>query len=301
MQRSAVASDVQRGPSDQRAQLCEIELSAFDDRRALVDASSRARASSAIAAAAAASDGPDVRMIRRFGSFDASRHTSSTNDADGQRRNGLPALTCTTITGLPAPMPASASRRATADAAAGIVRHLRRVDLRIGRSDAERQQHIPLADDRMPRSQRSRPRHARRVHPASSGDFVADPRRRAAEPRQHRAARAAVKVDGEIVSLAPQPSDERDIGAQAAGRVRAARDDHLVEVRIVAHDGGSFFFDDVGDAGVGVVAADGSNGRSREYDIADQSEPDEENVQMPIYFSIVASSMSMTGMSSLIG
>jgi hypothetical protein len=49
------------------------------------------------------------------------------------------------------------------------------------------------------------------------------------------------------------------------------------------------------------VAADGSNGGSREYDIPDQSEPDEQNIQMPIYFSIVASSMSITGMSSLIG
>ena len=110
-----------------------------------------------------------------------------------------------------------------------------------------------------------------------------------------------MKVDREIVSLAPQPSDERDIGAQAARRVRAARDDHRVEMRVVAHDRRSFFFDDVSDAGVRVVAADGSNGRSREHDIADQPEPDEENVQMPIYFSIVASSMSMTGMSSLIG
>jgi hypothetical protein len=49
------------------------------------------------------------------------------------------------------------------------------------------------------------------------------------------------------------------------------------------------------------VAADGSNGRRREHDIANQSEPHEEDVQMPIYFSIVASSMSMTGMSSLMG
>ena len=91
------------------------------------------------------------------------------------------------------------------------------------------------------------------------------------------------------------------IGAQAPGRVRAARDNHRVEMRIVTHDRCSFFFDDVSDAGVGVVAADGSNGRSREHDVTDQPEPDEQNVQMPIYFSIVASSMSITGMSSLIG
>ena len=97
VQRSAVASDVQRRPPDERAQLCEIELAAFDNGRALVGGRAARARLSAIAAAAAASDGPDVRMIRRFGSFDASRHTRSTNDADGQRRNGLPALTCTTI------------------------------------------------------------------------------------------------------------------------------------------------------------------------------------------------------------
>ena len=110
-----------------------------------------------------------------------------------------------------------------------------------------------------------------------------------------------MKVDGEIVPFAPQPSDERDIGAQAAGCVRAARHNHRIEVRIVTHHCGSFFFDDVSEAGVGIVATDGSNGGSREYDIPDQSEPHEQNIQMPIYFSIVASSMSITGMSSLIG
>ena len=110
-----------------------------------------------------------------------------------------------------------------------------------------------------------------------------------------------MKVDRQIVSFAAQPPDERDIGAQAAGRMRTARHDHLVEMRIVAHDCGGFFLDDVCDAGIGVAAADGSYGGSREDDIADQSQPDQEDVQMPIYFSIVASSMSMTGMSSLIG
>ena len=36
MERSAVASDIERRPSDERAKFCEIELSAFDDRLALV-------------------------------------------------------------------------------------------------------------------------------------------------------------------------------------------------------------------------------------------------------------------------
>ena len=83
-----------------------------------------------------------------------------------------------------------------------------------------------------------------------------------------------MKVDREIVFLAPKAPDERDIGAQASGRVGAARHNHGVEMRIVTHDGLGFLFDDVGDAGVGVVAAEGSDGRSREHDITDQPEPD---------------------------
>ena len=110
-----------------------------------------------------------------------------------------------------------------------------------------------------------------------------------------------MKVDRKIVPFAPQPSNQRDVRAQSSRRVRTARDDHRVDVRIVSHDRRGFFFDDVGDAGVRVVAAEGSDGRGREDHIANQSEPDEKDVQMPIYFSMVASSISMTGISSLIG
>jgi hypothetical protein len=54
----------------------------------------------------------------------------------------------------------------------------------------------------------------------------------------------------------------------------AARHDHFVEMRVVTHNRRSFFFDDVGDARVGVVTAYGSNGWSGEHDVADQPEPD---------------------------
>jgi hypothetical protein len=110
-----------------------------------------------------------------------------------------------------------------------------------------------------------------------------------------------VKVDRQVVALAAQPPDERDVGAQASRRARTPRHDYLIEVRIVTHDGGGFLFDDVSEAGVRVAATDGSDGRCREDDVADQSEANQQNIQMPIYFSIAASSISITGMSSLIG
>ncbi len=50
---------------------------------------------------------------------------------------------------------------------------------------------------------------------------VADPERRAAQPRQQRAARAAVKVDGEIVAGRAQPPREREV-AREPGRAAAS-------------------------------------------------------------------------------
>jgi hypothetical protein len=82
-----------------------------------------------------------------------------------------------------------------------------------------------------------------------------------------------VEVDRKVVLLSTQPSDERDVCAQPPGCVRARCHDHRVEMRIMAHDGSSFFFDDVGDASVGIVAADGPNSGGREDDVANQSEP----------------------------
>ena len=82
-----------------------------------------------------------------------------------------------------------------------------------------------------------------------------------------------MKIDRQIVMLASQSPDECQIGAPPPWRVRAARHNHGIEMRVVSNDRLGFFFDDVGDAGVGVVAPEGSNRGSREYDIADQPEP----------------------------
>ena len=60
-----------------------------------------------------ASDGPDVRMMRRARVAPRQLRTiSATNDSAGQRRNGLPALTCMTTSGWLGAMPAVAQPRA---------------------------------------------------------------------------------------------------------------------------------------------------------------------------------------------
>lgn len=74
---------------------------------------SNRRASAAIRAAAARSDGPELRTIRRHGDAPASAETSRVNAASGQRRNGLPALTWITTSSCADVMPQSSSRSAT--------------------------------------------------------------------------------------------------------------------------------------------------------------------------------------------
>ena len=78
-----------------------------------------------------------------------------------------------------------------------------------------------------------------------------------------------MKIDREIVAFATEAPDERDVRTQPSWRVRAARHDHVIQVWIVTHHRLGFFFDDVGDARVGIVAADSPDGRCREDHIAD--------------------------------
>ena len=73
----------------------------------------------ATAVAAFSSEGPEVSTIRRRESALASWYTTSTKDVRGQRRNGFPALTCTTISEFRGETPAAARRRSTDAAATG--------------------------------------------------------------------------------------------------------------------------------------------------------------------------------------
>ena len=114
---------------------------------------------------------------------------------------------------------------------------------------------LPLAYHRVPRPECPGSRHARGVHPAAAGHFITDPSGRAAEPRQHRAARAAMEVDREIVSLATQPPDQPEICAQAARCVGSASTITSSRCGLCARRLG-FLLDDVGDVCVGIMAAE---------------------------------------------
>ncbi|MGC4080962.1 MAG: hypothetical protein QM736_02305 [Vicinamibacterales bacterium] len=107
----------------------------------------------------------------------------------------------------------------------------------------------------------------------------------------------------------------------------ARRHHHLVEVGVRRDDRSSGRFDDVGEVCVREVIAKRGEGRRREDDVADLPQPNQQDLNRELqsaaweliqavparpsssaisnffcsYGSIVASSMSMTGMSSLIG
>ena len=80
---------------------------------------SRCRARSMTRAAASRSDGPDTTITRTSAWRDTSVATMSANESCGQRRNGFPALTCTTTRRSVSRSPAAWSRAETAAAARG--------------------------------------------------------------------------------------------------------------------------------------------------------------------------------------
>ena len=120
-----------------------------------------------------------------------------------------------------------------------------------------------------------------------------------------------MKIDGEIEALHAQPADERKIRCQP----RAWRDDDLVQVRIRGDERRGMGFDEVGEVRVRETRADAPDCRRREHDIAnltktDQKDPGNGVAHYPItpilrplftvtHCSMVASSISMTGISSL--
>jgi hypothetical protein len=117
-----------------------------------------------------------------------------------------------------------------------------------------------------------------------------------------------MKVDGEVVPLAAQSPNQRQIGAESPWRARTGGDNHFVEMQIASNDGRRLFLDDVRDFGVRVAPPDCANGRRRKDNVANQPQADQQYVQIeslisnhPVYFSMTASSINITGMSSLIG
>ena len=185
----------------------------------------------------------------------------------------------------------------------------------------------------------ARPRHGARIHPRPPGDLVADSLRRPREPRQPRAARPAVEIDHEIVTLPPQaappaasrrrfappsraaaPRSPRP-GADSPGRpasaggstryVRCASGNVRFNARSIGVVNTTspirrrrinrIFNAGVRDPGPGIRRCPDRFTRSNEPDCGRIPDPASRIPTGALYGSIVASSISMTGMSSLMG
>ena len=106
-----------------------------------------------------------------------------------------------------------------------------------------------------------------------------------------------MEIDRHVESGPAQLPGGRDIVPKPpqAGPLRNFND--IADVRIAADHGGGGRFDEVGEMRSGIAPPKRPDQRCREDYIANQAEANQEDRQG----SIVASSMSMTGMSSLIG
>ena len=115
-----------------------------------------------------------------------------------------------------------------------------------------------------------------------------------------------MQIDGDVEAPAPQPPRERDVVEQTPQRPGVWAPRSVVEMRVAVKNRSGRGLDDIGEMGVGIAAPKRPDERRGEDDVADQAQADEEDPQWqvvtgPLYGSIVASSMSITGMSSLIG
>ena len=207
--------------------------------------------------------------------------TSAAKDGSGHRRNGLPALTCTTATIV-----------SVIDARGA--QPLR--DARVGRRDraASRSDRAPdrprcRASRRSPQSSShwlttecrgcrlARPMHRSRVLPAAALDVVADALRRAGRPRQPRAARSAVQIEDDVETL-PRAAVARARRRREAGASRACAEMMITSARcgLPATTGAALALDQVGQPRVRKRPLERPRKRRREDDVADEAKANEQ-------------------------
>jgi hypothetical protein len=76
-----------------------------------------------------------------------------------------------------------------------------------------------------------------------------------------------VQVDGDIESLVPQRSSEGDVVAEALESRISGQNDDIVQIRVVADDGGGRRLHDICDVRLGVPSPQCPYQRRGEYDV----------------------------------
>ena len=106
-----------------------------------------------------------------------------------------------------------------------------------------------------------------------------------------------MKVDDDIEPGAAKLESGANIVTEPSGSPASLKHDDVVETGMMPEHRLARGFDDVCELRAGIDTAERADERRREDDVADESRPDEQDLQG----SIVASSISITGISSLIG
>ena len=106
-----------------------------------------------------------------------------------------------------------------------------------------------------------------------------------------------MEVDDEIEAGTPETRGQGEVISETTPTARALDDDDLIQMGVAAHDGFGYEFHKIRNPGVREALPQRRNRRRREDDVANEPQPDEQDLQG----STVASSISITGMSSLIG
>ena len=87
-----------------------------------------------------------------------------------------------------------------------------------------------------------------------------------------------MKVDDDIEPFAAKAPAKSYVVEDPPEASRALGDDDLVDVRIVSNDGLGGLLNEVGNAGVREMTPEGRDGRCRKHDIANQAQPDEQDL-----------------------
>ena len=263
-------------------------------------APSRPRASAAMRDAASRSDGPELNTSRRRGFPAASAAAVSAKNASGHRLNGLPALTCRTASSSSGVTPARASRSAIRASAAGSSA----ISTRSRVSSAAPPVHPGIASSRSHwfttecRGRRSRGRWTARVY-IQRRPWMSYPMRSPA-PLAHVShalrgppCRSSTRSNR---SRRSRRARARSSAIRRAPRVRGAM---MTSSRcgLCSTHRRPLALDQIRDRRIRVRPPQRPDERRREHDVADQPEANQEDLQG----SIIASSISITGMSSLIG
>ena len=106
-----------------------------------------------------------------------------------------------------------------------------------------------------------------------------------------------MKIDDDIEALAAQLAGKRHVIGQPRKTAWPLGDNDAIEMWIVFDNRCRGALHEIPERGVGIMAPQRGNGRCRERDIANEAQADQEKFQG----STVASSISITGMSSLMG